>query len=60
MERTLGTVTGGLIGLGVVQLGDSLGPFLSPTDTAFTSAPGSLRGALADTTQVAAMQAEVG
>ena len=29
---------GGLIGLGVVQLGDSLGPFLSPTDTAFTSA----------------------
>ena len=38
LERTLGTVVGGLIGLGVVQLGDSLGPFLSPTDTAFTSA----------------------
>jgi len=37
VERTLGTVVGGLIGLGVVQLGDSLGPFLSATDTAFTS-----------------------
>jgi len=38
VERTLGTVVGGLIGLGVVQLGDMLGPFLSATDTAFTSA----------------------
>ncbi|KAK9835385.1 hypothetical protein WJX81_006485 [Elliptochloris bilobata] len=37
LERTLGTVVGGLIGLGVVQLGDSLGPFLSPSDTAFTT-----------------------